>query len=90
MNPYLQKLLEFLSSLMILIPCVLLLAWEDTIPYLGFFWSVLLFSNGILLYALYTRECKQSCLTLKRFWGNYGGFCIMFFFVLYKTITVTL
>lgn len=43
MKPYIaRKLVEFAASLLILIPCVLLLAWESQLPNVIFFWFVLM------------------------------------------------
>lgn len=90
MNPYARKILEFVGSLMILIPCVLLMAWEESLPYLAWWWFVLLVGNGMFLYSLHRRECKEGDMKLKQFIFKYGGYCVMFGFILYKFVTVVL
>ena len=53
MKPYIaRKLVEFAASLLILIPCVLLLAWESQLPNVIFFWFVLMICSGTFLFAM--------------------------------------
>ena len=75
MKPYIaRKLVEFAASLLILIPCVLLLAWESQLPNVIFFWFVLMCG-----------ERRRGNITLKRLIGRCGGFFMMFLFVFYQT-----
>ena len=83
-----RKLVEFIASLMILIPCVLLLAWEPSLPGASFYWAILLVCSGTFLAALFVAEHRAEELTLWRFINKCGGFCLMFFFILYKTATM--
>ena len=91
MNPYVaRKLAEFAASLLILIPCVLLLAWGPALPNAGALWSILLVCSGTFLAALLCAERRRGALTLRRLIGRCGGFCIMFLFILYQTVVVLL
>lgn len=60
MNAYVaRKLAEFAASILILVPCVLLLAWETALPNATFLWAVLLACSGVFLAALML--CLSSC-----------------------------
>lgn len=85
MNPYLlRRLAETAASILILIPCVLLLAWESLLPNIMFFWFVLLVCSGIFLTALVRSERQQGKMTWKHLFYRCGGFFVMFVFILYK------
>ena len=57
MNAYVaRKLAEFAASILILVPCVLLLAWETALPNAAFLWAVLLACSGVFLAALIHAE----------------------------------
>lgn len=85
MNPYLlRRLAETAASILILIPCVLLLAWESLVPNVTFFWFVLLICTGIFLAALVHSERQRGQMTWKRLFYRCGGFFVMFAFILYK------
>ena len=89
MNAYVaRKLAEFTASLMILIPCVLLLAWEAALPNAALFWTVLLVCSGVFLAALLHSERSREQASWKRVLSRCGGFAIMFLFILYKTVTM--
>ena len=86
MKPYIaRKLVEFAASLLILIPCVLLLAWESQLPHVIFFWFVLMICSGTFLFAMICGERRRGNITLKRLIGRCGGFFMMFLFVFYQT-----
>lgn len=85
MNSYMaRKLAIFLGSLMILIPCVLLLAWESRIPNVIVYWGILTLCSGMLLAAIYAYERRHGMDSFRKFIGKCGGFCIMFVFILYR------
>lgn len=89
MNAYmLRKLAEAAASLLILIPCVLLLAWETLLPNVVFLWFVLLVCSGTFLAALVQSERRRSQLTWKRLLSRCGGFFVMFVFIAYKFVTL--
>ena len=89
MHPYVaRKLAEFAASLLILIPCVLLLAWGPALPHVGALWSILLVCSGTFLAALLQAERRQGALTLRRLLGRCGGFCMMFLFILYECVSL--
>lgn len=91
MNAYLaRKLAEAAASLLILIPCVLLLAWETLLPNITFLWFVLLVCTGVFLTALVQSERRQKQTTWKRLLSRCGGFFVMFVFILYKFISLAL
>lgn len=85
---YLRKFALFIASLLILIPCVLLMAWEDSLSNLPFLWFVLSVCSAVFTFALYRGE-KSRCetMTVKLFISKCGGFCIMLCFIVYKFIT---
>lgn len=89
MNPHVaKKLAEVTASLLILIPCVLLLAWEAAIPNVLFYWFVLTLSSGTILAGLFLGEWRRGQVSIKQFVSKCGGFCIMFLFVLYHFVTL--
>lgn len=89
MNPHLlRRLAETTASILILIPCVLLLAWESLLPNIMFFWFVLLVCSGIFLTALVYSERQREQITWKRLFCRCGGFFVMFSFILYKFIVL--
>ncbi len=84
---YARKAALLLASLLILIPCVLLLAWEDKLPYPPFLWFILSACASVFTLALYRGErSRRETLSVKRFISKYGGFCVMLCFVVYKFI----
>lgn len=89
MNTYmLRKLAEVVASLLILIPCVLLLAWEPFLPNIVLLWFVLLVCSGTFLAALVQSTRRQSQLTWKYLLSRCGGFFLMFLFIAYKFVTL--
>lgn len=62
MNAYVaRKLAEFAASILILVPCVLLLAWETALPNATFLWAVLLACSGVFLAALiHADRCQEQ------------------------------
>lgn len=91
MRPYtVRKLAELAASLLILVPSVLLLAWEPAIPNSLFFWVVLLSCCGVFLAALLRSERERGAASWRELFGRCGGFCIMFFFLLYQTASALL
>lgn len=89
MNPYTtRKIVEFAASLMILIPCVLLLAWESLLPNVTFLWFILLVCSGTFLAALFHAERRKGAVTWKRLLSRCGGFFMMFFFILYQIVSL--
>ena len=84
MNAYVaRKLAEFAASILILVPCVLLLAWETALPNATFLWAVLLACSGVFL----ADRCQEQ-RSWRRVVSRCGGFVIMFLFILYKVITL--
>lgn len=79
-----RKIAEFVGSLLILVPCVLLLAWEERIPNVLMFWAILLFTSGMFAAAMVSEEMRLYGTPLKRALSKCGGFLIMFGFILYK------
>ena len=89
MNAYVaRKLAEFAASILILVPCVLLLAWETALPNATFLWAVLLACSGVFLAALIHADRCQEQRSWRRVVSRCGGFVIMFLFNLYKVITL--
>lgn len=89
MNPFVgRKLAELAATLLILIPSALLLAWESSLPGAKYLWAVMMCCTGVFLYALYTAERRKGEMTFRKFIGSCGGFCLMFLFLLYKTVSV--
>ena len=89
MNAYVaRKLAEFAASILILVPCVLLLAWETALPNATFLWAVLLACRGVFLAALMLADRCQEQRSWRRVVSRCGGFVIMFLFILYKVITL--
>ena len=87
MNAYVaRKLAEFAASILILVPCVLLLAWETALPNATFLWAVLLACSGVFLAALIHADRCQEQRSWRRVVSRCGGFVIMFLFILYKVI----
>lgn len=83
-----RKLAELTASLMILIPAVLLLAWEAALPNRLFFWCVLLTCCGVFLAALFRSERERGAAGWRALFSRCGGFCMMFLFLLYQTVSV--
>lgn len=89
MNPYAaRKLAEFAASLLILIPCVLLLAWGPALPNVRALWSILLVCSGTFLAALLRAEQRRGPLTIRCLISKCGGFIMMFLFILYEVVVV--
>lgn len=80
----LGKLYDIVASLMILIPCVLLLAWESSIPYARTLWGVLAFCTGLYIMALAYNRVRAEAFSLRQFLFKNGGFLLMFGIILYK------
>ena len=79
MNAYVaRKLAEFAASILILVPCVLLLAWETALPN----------ASGVFRAALIHADRCQEQRSWRRVVSRCGGFVIMFLFILYKVITL--
>ena len=55
-----RKLAEFAASILILVPCVLLLAWETALPNATFLWAVLLACSGVFLAAVVDQHCAET------------------------------
>ncbi|MBR3640688.1 MAG: hypothetical protein IKN53_01500 [Oscillibacter sp.] len=83
-----RKLAELLGSLMILVPCVLLMAWEENIPNVAVFWVILLVASGMFAAAMVSEEMRLYGTPLKRALMKCGGFLVMFGFILYKVGTL--
>lgn len=84
---YLRKFALLAASLLILIPCVLLMAWEERLSNPPLLWFTLFVCSAVFTFALYKGE-KYRCetMTVKLFISKCGGFCIMLCFVAYKLI----
>ncbi len=78
-----KKLAEFCAALMVMIPCVLLLAWGSVIADVWVYWMILTLTSGIFLAALFLNE-QRNGVTWQKFILKQGGFCIMFAFILYQ------
>ena len=85
-----RKLVEFTASLLILIPSVLLLAWDAEIPNQLLYWVILQLCCGMFLAALVRSERERGATTWRSLLGRCGGFCVMFLFLLYQTVSVLL
>lgn len=85
-----RKLVEFVASLLILIPAVLLLAWEPAITNIGLYWAILTICSGTFLVALFLGERRKGALSIRNFISKCGGFCLMFLFVLYQCFSLLL
>lgn len=91
MRPYtIRKAAELAASLLILVPSVLLLAWEDQIPHSAFFWIVLLGCCAMVLAALIHAERTRGAPTWRGLLGRCGGFCMMLLFLLCQTVSALL
>ena len=90
MNAYVaRKLAEFAASILILVPCVLLLAWETCSAQCNISYGrVLLACSGVFLAALIHADRCQEQRSWRRVVSRCGGFVIMFLFILYKVITL--
>lgn len=83
-----RKVVQVLASFMILIPGVLLLAWESKIPNVLMYWLILLICAVIFAVRLYIGEADRHEMNFKTFFSKCGGFCIMIGFIVFEIITL--
>ena len=83
-----RKVVQVLASFMIVIPGVLLLAWESRIPNVIVYWFILLGCAIVFAVRLYIGESDRHEMNLKTFISKCGGFCIMIGFIVFEIITL--
>lgn len=81
-----EKILELIASLMVLLPAMGLLAWEDRLSNPGIYWGILSGCCAIVLAALVARDRKKGSFQWKRFMGSCGGFVAMLCFLVYQSV----
>ena len=83
-----RRIVQVVASFMILIPGVLLLAWEDRIPNVIVYWFILLGCAVVFAVRLYIGEADRHEMNFKLFFSKCGGFCIMIGFIIFEIITL--
>jgi len=79
---------DFVASMMILIPCAILMGLESRIPGVKALWGVSALCAGMYLCALAINRIRCRTFTLGNFLYKNGGFVLLFGMILYRTLTV--